>query len=94
MWDVTLPRLLLHLPSCGMSAAASSLALANMLDVTLPHLLLHFPTALPQNSKNEDQNKSCQKKSFGNDDVQNPLQILLKVCFGARPHGISLPFCK
>jgi hypothetical protein len=62
MWDVTLPHLLLHLPSCGMSAAASSLALANMLDVTLPHLLLHFPTALPQNSKNEDQNKSCQKK--------------------------------
>ena len=64
MWDVTLPHLLLHLPSCGMSAAASSLALANMLDVTLPHLLLHFPTALPQNSKNEDQNNLVRKKNW------------------------------
>ena len=59
MQDVTLPHLLLHLPTCGMSrcrifsctcqhvgcyAAASSLALSNMRDVTLPHLLLHLPT--------------------------------------------------
>ena len=59
MRDVTLPHLLLHLPTCGTLrcrifsctcqhagcyAAASSLALANMRDVTLPHLLLHLPT--------------------------------------------------
>ena len=59
MRDGTLPRLLLHLPTCGMVrccifsctcqhagcyAAASSLALANVRDVTLLHLLLHLPT--------------------------------------------------
>ena len=32
------------------------------------------------------------KKGFGNDDTQNPLQITLKVCFGARPHGTSWHF--
>ena len=40
-------------------------------------------------------NTSCQKKqSFGNGDVQNPLQIPLKLGFAPRPHGVSWPFCR
>ena len=109
MRDVTLPHLLLHLPTCGMLRCRVFSCTCQAVGCQLPHLLLHLPTCwmlrcrifsctsqqlCHRTAKMRTKTNLVRKKSFGNDDVQNPLQILLKVCFGARPHGISLPFCK